>query len=525
MGKRAVIYIRTSSEQQGCKASPVEQENDCRWFAENQGMVVVNVYQDIERFRVGRKWVEPSGTRYDRPGLLTMLQDAADDQFDVIIAWREDRLYRGMRAMLLVLETIQQHKLEIQLAKETFDATTAPLKAWLAQVELENINERMTMGVKARLRAGKASSGQDRYGYKRNGEVIEIYRREAIWVRQIFAWRIQGLSIPEIRRRLIEENAPQKKTNQTRKILWSYHSITGILSSAKEYSHGKKIHTRNGERFEIPLEPIIDMETYHKYLKTKQKMKPPAYDRRQYGLLRGLLVCSCGYKWQLTGVTRQYQTTQGDIRNRQAIQGMYRCPNRYQERISPDCPRRMERLKADAFIWEHVVSMISHPDILINQARLMVQKMQESEVLVSDEREVIEKELEQIAYQRQWIITQTRKGGLTEDEMERALEKLSLQEIEFKQSLKETVSANNILVSPNLEEDFEEKLADLRAGIEALQEEPRKMGEWLAAFEVKREIVQALVQKVSISKRKGLSVVLYPRLYERLMELKETTYE
>ncbi len=525
MGKRAVIYIRTSSEQQGGKSSPVEQENDCRWFAESQGMVVVNVYQDIERYRVGRKWVEPSGTRYDRPGLLAMLHDAADDQFDVIIAWREDRLYRGMRAMLLVLETIQQHKLEIELAKETFDVTTAPLKAWLAQVELENIHERMTMGVKARLRAGKASSGQDRYGYKRNDEIIEIYPPEAIWVRRIFAWRIQGLSIPEIRRRLIEENAPQKKTNQRRKIIWSFQSITGILSSAKEYSHGKKIHTRNGERFEIHLEPIIDMETYQQYLKTKQKMKMPAYDRRQHGLLPGLLTCTCGYKWQLTGATRQYQTSEGDIRNRQNIQGMYRCPNRYEERISADCPRRIERLEADAFVWEHVVAAISHPDVLINQARLMVQKMQESDVQVSDEREPIEKELEQIAYQRQWIITQTRKGGLTEDEMERELEALSLQEIKLKQSLKEIASANNILLSPNWEEDFEEKLADLQAGIEALQEDPRKMSEWLAAFEVKQKIIQALVQKVNVSKKKGLSVVLYPRLFERLMELKETPYE
>ena len=61
MAKRAVIYIRTSSEQQGEKCSPVEQERDCRLFAEKQGLVVVNVYRDIERYRVKKKWVEPSG--------------------------------------------------------------------------------------------------------------------------------------------------------------------------------------------------------------------------------------------------------------------------------------------------------------------------------------------------------------------------------------------------------------------------------------------------------------------------------
>lgn len=33
MNKRAVIYIRTSSEHQGEKSSPVEQEEDCRRLA------------------------------------------------------------------------------------------------------------------------------------------------------------------------------------------------------------------------------------------------------------------------------------------------------------------------------------------------------------------------------------------------------------------------------------------------------------------------------------------------------------
>jgi DNA invertase Pin-like site-specific DNA recombinase len=525
VGKRVVIYVRTSSEQQGGGSSPVEQEVDCRSFAESQGMVVVNIYKDIERYRISKKWVEPSGTRCDRPGLLAMLQDAADDQFDVIVSWREDRLYRGMRAMLLVLETIQQHNLDIMLAKETFDATIAPIKAWLAQIELENIHERMTMGVKARLRAGKANSGQDRYGYKRNGGVIEIYSPEATWVRQIFTWRLEGLSIPEIRRRLIAANAPQKETNQHRKIDWSFSSITGILSSAKEYSHGKKIHTRNGERFEIHLEPIIDMETYEQYMKTKKKLKAPSYDSQQYGLLPGLLVCTCGYKWQLTGATRQYSNTQGDVQNRQTIQGTYRCPNRYEERISNDCPRRIQRLEADSFVWEQVTAAINHPEILITQARLIAQRMQESGTTVNHEKEQIEKELEQITYQRQWTITQTRKGGLTEEDMERELEKLSLQEIKLKQSLKDVLSTSNTPISLNWEAEFQEKLEDLQQGIQALLGEQKNIAEWMAAFDVKRKIVQTLILKVSISKRQGLSVEFYPQLFQRLTELKEANYE
>ena len=41
-----------------------------------------------------------------------MLKDATKDKFDVILAWREDRLYRGLRSMLTVMETVQDYKIE-----------------------------------------------------------------------------------------------------------------------------------------------------------------------------------------------------------------------------------------------------------------------------------------------------------------------------------------------------------------------------------------------------------------------------
>ncbi|MBE7434658.1 MAG: recombinase family protein [Anaerolineales bacterium] len=155
MSRRAAIYIRTSSETQAEKSSPVEQEADCRRLAVEKGLEVVQVYRDVEKYWVGNKLVEPSGSRSDRPGLLAMLKDATRDDFDVILAWREDRLYRGIRAMLTVLETIQNYKIEILLAKENFDPKIAPVRAWVAQMELDGMKERMTMGVIARLKAGK----------------------------------------------------------------------------------------------------------------------------------------------------------------------------------------------------------------------------------------------------------------------------------------------------------------------------------------------------------------------------------
>jgi DNA invertase Pin-like site-specific DNA recombinase len=93
--------------------------------------------------------------------------------------------------MVTVLEIVQDYKIDILLAKETFNAKIAPIRAWVAQMELDGMKERIEMGVKARLKAGKANTGQDRYGYVRIGEQIHIQEEEAKWVHQIFTWYIQ----------------------------------------------------------------------------------------------------------------------------------------------------------------------------------------------------------------------------------------------------------------------------------------------------------------------------------------------
>jgi DNA invertase Pin-like site-specific DNA recombinase len=82
MPRRAVIYIRTSSETQGEKSSPLEQEADCRHLAHEKGLQVVCVYSDVEKYRAGNKMVEPSGSRSDRPALQSMLKDASRDKME-----------------------------------------------------------------------------------------------------------------------------------------------------------------------------------------------------------------------------------------------------------------------------------------------------------------------------------------------------------------------------------------------------------------------------------------------------------
>jgi DNA invertase Pin-like site-specific DNA recombinase len=508
MGRRAVIYVRTSSEQQGEKCSPVEQEADCRQLADKQGLVVVNVYRDIERYRLKNKWVEPSGTRFDRPGLLAMLRDAADDQFDVILAWREDRLYRGMRAMLLVLETVQQHKLEVQLAMDTFDPATAPLKAWLAQVELDNIKERMTMGVKARLKAGKANSGQDRYGYKRVGEKIEVVPDEAEWVRQIFAWYIEGVPLLEMRKRLIAANAPQKQATITRRFPWATTSIQGILKGARDYADGVKIQRREGESFQIQTDSILDMETYKQFLEIKGKrVFPPTHIPKKDFMIRGLLYCPCGYRMatQISKTSRRHWD--GDWKSGK-IFGYYLCACRHPELLSPDCPRSVSNRKADQNVWEQVCSAINHPELLMDQARILVEELKDNVLVQNTDRELIEKELNTLFINRQWVITRARKGAILETEMEQQLSSMSIREVELKKQLTAVDEAIDMRLLIDWEAKVMQYFGDLQEGIRALNHIPDAPDEQLHVCELKRRIIETLVEKINVDRNHQFTVTI-----------------
>jgi len=55
---RAVIYISTSSETQGKKSSPLKQETVCQRLAQENGLTVIRLYRNSEKYEVGNKLVE-----------------------------------------------------------------------------------------------------------------------------------------------------------------------------------------------------------------------------------------------------------------------------------------------------------------------------------------------------------------------------------------------------------------------------------------------------------------------------------
>jgi hypothetical protein len=408
-----------------------------------------------------------------------------------------------MKAMIQVLDVVQDHKWNVLLARETFDAKMAPIKAWVAQMELEGMRERMTMGVKARLRAGKANTGQDRYGYRRNGAVIEVVEEEAKWVRQVFAWYVERVPLMEIRRRLIEAGAPQKGSSVPRKIQWARSSIQAILGAAKVYAFGIKTYTRDGEAFEIPVPPILELEVYQRFVEVrKANKKHPANNVKHDYLIGGLVYCDCGRKWGARSGSRWRRNSKGERVERKKRTGTYYCREVHQERVHPDCPRTIGSKRADVYVWSKVCEVLGNPEILLIEARKQIDDLRQRAGGVQAEQERLQNELDALVMERQWVITYARKGTITTEDMEYQLGSLTLQELSLRQEMLNVSEVARLSAFGNWEDVAREYLSSLHDGLEELNTEPETEEERHELFEMRRKIVLALVEKVLITRDK-----------------------
>jgi DNA invertase Pin-like site-specific DNA recombinase len=513
MSRRAVIYIRTSSETQGEKSSPLEQEADCRTLAHEKGLQVVHIYRDVEKYRVGSKLVEPSGSRSDRPALQAMLKDATRDNFDVVIAWREDRLYRGIRAMLTVLETVQD---DILLAKETFDAKIAPIRAWIAQMELDGMKERMTMGVIARLKAGKANTGQDRYGYLRIGDKIHVVEEEVTWVRQIFAWYIQKTPLNQIRKRLIVADAPQKGSSISRHIQWSRSSIQAILKSAREYTYGFKTYSRAGQIFQIPVTPILDISTYELFVKMREENKTHPKHRRQNDyLLSGNLKCACNLTWRARTATHR-SSRKGEWVERKNPISTYFCPQPHKELRPPECPKSVSAKRAETQVWEKLYEFVMNPEFLRAQARDLVKQLQQRYEHLQKDRGQILEELEKESAKRQQVITEALKTHREDPEFAAQMCELYTVEERLKRRLTALEQEMDTYVRLDWEEKVKGYVADLQAGIidlnKAISKTPEEQHR---VFLMKKQLVDELVAEAMIDGKRDIQVEFRAKIMDQ----------
>ena len=211
--QRVAIYLRVSTEEQakeghyGIKI----QEERLRHFCASQGYELKeeHLYKD-EGF---------SGTldEDDRPGLKQAFADAENKQFDLLIVYRLDRLFRNQRKLLNALARLVNYGVAFQSSTEAFDTDTPSGRLMLqilgsfAEHERETIRGRMMAGKLRAAREGKFMTGVPAYGYRldKKNKTLIPQQEEVEVVRQFFEWLVlEKCSLREITRRAIELNLP-----------------------------------------------------------------------------------------------------------------------------------------------------------------------------------------------------------------------------------------------------------------------------------------------------------------------------
>ncbi|MGD8457202.1 MAG: recombinase family protein [Anaerolineales bacterium] len=499
--KRAVIYVRVSTEKQSEKSSPEDQEKACQELAERKEYEVIKMYSDI-------------GTGESlslRPGYQQLLKDAEAGKFEVLLAWKQDRLFRGYMytGFIETMALVENSKVEIDLAAETFDETMAGIKAVMAKEENRVRVERTNQGVKARLRDGKIWGIGKKYGYSRTdaGEAA-INKIEAKWVKQIYTWYLEDIPVRKISRKLVKAGAPQKRKGKL-KTHWPTPIIYRILKD-ETYSSGIHKVKRAGEVFDIPVPQFIDPADYQMVqAKMKKNRTYPARRTKHKYLLAGLVTCPCGLKWGAYSRTRQqrYGYKPGTY---PVTFGYYRCSRttntgRKEDR-HPKCPGTKGVKRLEDYVWKKVSEVIRSPEILLEAAKEERERLKAEHKDAWKRKRKLKNELDVIQVKRDAYIDRygesvANDGAFTKDDLERVLSRLEDEELTRKRELAEVILLTDVQFS-DIDRLVNMRLEEAREVFDWWDKEPETEKEKELQFQDKKALIQALVKNVYLEKGK-----------------------
>lgn len=191
------LYVRVSTQEQAKEGYSIdEQKERLTKYADARDWIVYRVYADPGF----------SGAKIERPGLKEMIDDIVSGKLDKIIVYKLDRLSRSQKDTLYLIEDIfLENSVDFVSMTENFDTATPFGRAMIgilsvfAQLEREQIKERMSLGREGRAKSGLFhGSTKVPIGYRYNNGLLIVDPYEARIVRRIFQEYVDGRSIYSI---------------------------------------------------------------------------------------------------------------------------------------------------------------------------------------------------------------------------------------------------------------------------------------------------------------------------------------
>ncbi len=226
---RVVAYARVSTDHDDQKHSYDSQQiYYSKKISKNPNWTFVGIYSD--EAISGRQ-------AKNRPGFMSMMKDAVDDKFDLILTKSVSRFARNTLDTLHYVRILRDKKIAVYFEEEnvnTLDMNGELLLTILsaiAQQEAVNLSEHVKLGIKIRAQQGKIVGGTSCYGYIYNKEkkTLEINPVTSEVVKRIFKLYLEGNGTAKIARYLTEDEIPTAMGNKQ----WEEGVITKILRNEK----------------------------------------------------------------------------------------------------------------------------------------------------------------------------------------------------------------------------------------------------------------------------------------------------
>lgn len=187
-----VIYARYSSHRQN-EESIEQQVDECAKFARENGITVIDIYADHA----------VSGKTDKRQEFQKMLKDAEKGKFEVVIAYKSNRIARNMLNALQYEERLDKLGIKTMYCKEEFGNNAAGRFAFRMML---NMNQFYSENLAEDIRRGMADNAQQckvngsiPLGYKKGEDgKFEIDPEGAAVVREIFSQFNDGVPLAEV---------------------------------------------------------------------------------------------------------------------------------------------------------------------------------------------------------------------------------------------------------------------------------------------------------------------------------------
>lgn len=222
MHMRAALYVRVSTEDQAREG-----------FSLDAQMKKLEAHCRVMGLTPVRRFIDDgySGRNTDRPAYKEMM--ASMDEWDIMLVLKMDRIHRNSMNFAAMMDTLNANGKEFGSIHEKFNTRTAmgrfvmDIMQRIAQLESEQIGERVKMGMERKAIHGKGTLGSGHpYGYTYDDGNLKIDLDEALTVRAIYNLYMKKLSVSEIARTLNDAHIPAKKGGA-----WNRQSIDGILKN------------------------------------------------------------------------------------------------------------------------------------------------------------------------------------------------------------------------------------------------------------------------------------------------------